>query len=566
MAIHHADLIMQVIQKPGLLHLVLTLGFNNSLKKISMKKNIGNHILSVATFVVVLSVFSCTKLESKLKDPLGEAVVEAGGAPEPSSLSKVYEQLNQLLGQGNTYAMQEHTTDELMGPTRGTDWDDFGTWRKLHLHTWDAQHNQVNDTWNGLNGALYQTTLLAEAASASADDKAAASFLRAYFSYILCDLFGQVQHRPATAAVDVIPEVYSRSEAIDFIISELEAVIPKLPVYTHAKREFATKEAAQFLLAKAYLNKAVYKQDPQTPAGPFTFAPADMNKVIELCNAISTNADLKIADFYWDNFVWNNGTKSTENIFVRANSGGSNVDMRWATCMGNHYSQSPDGWNGFTTLATFYDSFEDGDIRKSAAIPGYTEFLGRNAGFAIGQQRGPREKTKIRHTNPDIIDLKDRSGNPLIFTKDVSLFFSTETKGIRTNKYPLDPDSTVIAGGGNSSKNEFVMFRLADARLMKAEAILRGGTDAEAPLAIVNGIRAKRGVSNLGDINLVSLLAERGRELYLEAWRRNDLIRFEKFNDPVLERPNKSDASRVVFPIPNIALSSNPNLHQNVGY
>jgi hypothetical protein len=39
-------------------------------------------------------------------------------------------------------------TDELMGPTRGTDWDDFGTWRKLHLHTWDASHNQINDTWN----------------------------------------------------------------------------------------------------------------------------------------------------------------------------------------------------------------------------------------------------------------------------------------------------------------------------------------------------------------------------------------------------------------------------------
>jgi hypothetical protein len=102
---------------------------------------------------------------------------------------------------------------------------------------------------------------------------------------------------------------------------------------------------------------------------------------------------------------------------------------------------------------------------------------------------------------------------------------------------------------------------------MKAEAILRGGTDTETALAIVNGIRAKRGgLSDLTSIDLPKLLTERGRELYLEAWRRNDLIRFGKFNDPVIERSSTSDAYRVVFPIPNIALSSNPNLKQNPGY
>jgi hypothetical protein len=121
-------------------------------------------------------------------------------------------------------------------------------------------------------------------------------------------------------------------------------------------------------------------------------------------------------------------------------------------------------------------------------------------------------------------------------------------------------------GGGWGSANEFAYFRLADARLMKAEAILRGGSDAETPLAIVNGLRAKRNATPLGSVDLPVLLAERGRELYLEVWRRNDLIRFEKFNDPVQERSQESSPTRVVFPIPNIALSSNPNLTQNAGY
>ncbi|MDX1955659.1 MAG: RagB/SusD family nutrient uptake outer membrane protein [Chitinophagaceae bacterium] len=515
--------------------------------------NIQNLLLALAA---VVTVVSCSKLDVKIKDPNSIAPATSGGAPTPSTLSKVYEQLNQLIGQGNWYAMSEHTTDELMGPTRGTDWDDFGTWRKLHLHAWDGSHNQINDTWNGLNGALFQTTLLAE--TATGQTQAEAKFLRAYFSYIVCDLFGQVQHRPATAEVQELPEVYSRSEAVDFIISELEAIIPTLPAYTHATRNVATKEAARFLLAKTYLNKAVFKQDPNNPAGPFTFDAADMNKVIALCNAIAANPDLGIDNNYWDNFTWDNGTKSSENIFVRQNSQG--INLVWATCMGNHYNMPPDGWNGFTTLAEFYNSFADGDVRKSSAIPGFTDVAGRPAGFLVGQQRGPQGKTI---GNP-IVDLKDRSGNPLIFTSDASLFFSTESKGIRTNKWPLDP-STMNSGGWGST-NEFAFFRLADARLMKAEAILRGGTDAETPLSIVNNIRANRNASALGSVNLDALLAERGRELYLEAWRRNDLIRFGKFNEPTNQRTQTSPGYRVVFPIPNIALSSNPNLKQNVGY
>jgi len=103
---------------------------------------------------------------------------------------------------------------------------------------------------------------------------------------------------------------------------------------------------------------------------------------------------------------------------------------------------------------------------------------------------------------------------------------------------------------------------------MKAEAILRGGTDpmGETALNIVNQIRAKRNLPNVESLDLPGLLMERGHELYLEGWRRNDLIRFGKFNDPVQERPDASPAYRVVFPIPNIALSSNPNLKQNFGY
>jgi starch-binding outer membrane protein, SusD/RagB family len=548
-----------------------------------MKHNFFKHrILAYCSALGLVSVMSCSKLDPKTGAANSISAPQTGVAPQASDLLKVYEELNKLITQDKWYAMCEHSTDELMGPTRGTDWDDFGTWRKLHQHSWDANHNQVNNAWNDLQSGLFQTTLLAESTTAPAADKDAARFLRAFFSYLTIDLYGQLQHRPATAPVEAIPDVYTRSEAIDFIITELNAVIPNLPSYTHALRNRATKEAAQFLLAKCYLNKAVFKQDPANPAGPYTFAAADMNEVISLCNSIAQNSSLGLDTYYWNNFTWESGTKSTENIFVR-NEG---INMVWQTCMGNHYNMAPDGWNGFTTLSDFYNTFEDGDIRKSDSVRGtlvlsaadypdadpglffggrntsYSRLTGRNAGFAIGQQRGPKDK-KI---GKQIVDLKDRAGSPLIFTPDVNIDYANEPKGIRVNKYPLDPMQ--LNGGGWGSSNEFVFMRFADVRLMKAEAILRGGTDAssETPLAIVNEIRTLRNASALSSVTLDNLLAERGRELYLEGHRRNDLIRFGKFNDPVQERPGASAPTKVVYPIPSISLSSNPNLKQNAGY
>lgn len=523
------------------------------------------YVAVVAIAFASFTVSSCTKLEPELGGNESIAPPLKDGSPTPPSIASVYGQLNQLVGQGNWYAMQEHSTDELMGPTRGTDWDDFGTWRRLHLHTWAGDHNQINDTWNGLNGALFQTTLAAELLTGAA--QAEGKFLRSFFRFLVIDTYGQMQERPATAGASTIPNVLPRATAVDLIITELESAVAGLPAYNGTNRQLATKEAAWTLLAKLYLNKAVYKADPTKPAGPYTFAAADMAKVIQYCNSVAANPLLQVDNDYWDNFKWDNGTGSSENIFVRRNSDGINVVFY--TCMGGHYNQRPSGWNGFTTLSDFYDSFESSDIRRGSTIAGYSDKTGIPAGFVVGPVSGPVDPADATGKTPGKIGdpigpLFDRSFNPLVFTRTASIFFNGEASGIRTNKFPLNP--ATINDGGWGSANDFVFFRFSDVRLMKAEAILRGGTDAETPLAIVNGIRTKRGATLLGSVTLTNLLAERGRELYLEGWRRTDMIRFGVFNKPVQERPQASDGFKVVYPIPNIALSSNPNLKQNFGY
>jgi len=224
-----------------------------------------------------------------------------------------------------------------------------------------------------------------------------------------------------------------------------------------------------------------------------------------------------------------------------------------------HYNQNPSGWNGFTTLSDFYGKFEAADKRRGGnAYPGMTQ--GILPGFLIGQQK-----------NGAGVDLKDRTGAPLAFTSAVKLIetgSNLEVTGIRVIKYPIDYTS------GDNSNNDYVYFRLADVLLMKAEAILRGGTGTAAgpygstALAIVNSIRthASRGASALGTVTLDNLLDERGRELYWEGWRRNDLVRFGKFLNAWQEKPADAGSFTLIFPIPARELAANPNLSQNAGY
>ncbi len=136
---------------------------------------------------------------------------------------------------------------------------------------------------------------------------------------------------------------------------------------------------------------------------------------------------------------------------------------------------------------------------------------------------------------------------------------NTEVEGIRVIKYP--PDYSNL----DNPENDYVILRLADIMLLKAEALLRKG-NAGGALTIVNDLRAKRGAAALGSLDDKALLDERGRELYWEGWRRNDQIRFGTFTGSWEFKNASSDGHEVLYPIPSLALASNPNLKQNAGY
>lgn len=497
-------------------------------------------LLLGATFV------ACTDLEEELQEDLtGEAATAFLNetADVQALLDAAYLTLrNPMQSQNRVFCMQVNTSDELINPTRGGDWDDGGDWRVLHNHTWGPDHSYLTDAFQELLGTVFTTTNILQFPG-SPQQLAEARFLRAFAMWFVADAWGQVPFREAGTDLLADPQVFSSQEATDFIVSELNAIqndLPDGPAYR------ANKDAAKVLLMKTYLNRATYS-DRTSPS----FPTADMDQVISIGNEIINSGAYALSDNVFDNFAPNNDAISTENIFTAENIGGSdagNVRSRWFCTL--HYNQNPGGWNGFSTLADFYDKFEDGDQRRGGDYTGLTDVSGLKSGFLLGQQ-----------FDVDGNALQDRKENPLSFTREVALVESgdnLEVTGIRVLKYIPD------YAGGDNSDNDFVYYRLSDVMLMVAEAAWRNGDGATA-LDLVNQIRTKRGVAALTALDGDGLLDERARELYWEGHRRTDLIRFGKYLDAWQEKP-ASGTERLLFPIPTAQLAVNPNLKQNPGY
>ncbi len=480
---------------------------------------------------------ACTDLEPEEKDSI--VLVDEGGDFVPGDpaalLASAYTDLGAFTDQNNIYALYDHTTDEMIPPTRGVDWGDNGVWRTLHQHTWDATHSAVLGAWNQLNQRAFKCNEIL-ASNPSQQQAAEAKFLRAFYRYHVMDLFGQMPNREVNEGIDVNPKVSTRSEAFDLIVKDLEEALPNLPatgpVATNSK---ATQAAANTLLARLYLNKAVYKAD--RPEGPYQFDAADMNKVIQYCDAV-TAAGYGLESEYFTNF----STGATKEIIFTSPEG--TPQNRWFMTL--HYNQNPSGWNGFTTLADFYSKFEDGDQRKgNYPAPDGSNFSGIGRGFLFGQQ----------YKDDGSVLIDTRTQKPLSFTLDVPLSGAATDKGVRVIKYHP------------ANAGQYIFFRYADVLLMKAEAIHRGGTDpgGQTALQVVNELRQTRGASALASLSDADLLDERGRELYWEGIRRVDQVRFGTFDDEWSFK-TVTDGTKVLFPIPQQALDSNPNLQQNAGY
>ncbi|GAB4509494.1 MAG: RagB/SusD family nutrient uptake outer membrane protein [Allomuricauda sp.] len=523
-------------------------------------------------FSITLSislVFSCTDLEIEGTDSLitdGFAGV-ANVQGEVANIRNIVAG-GQLGNQEGLFALNEVSTDEYVVPTRGTDWGDNGRWLSIHRQTWNAELSDIVVPWQQLNSVTINATRVISpksvntAAGDIVEQKAAARFYRAWAMHWILDMWRQVPYRDVDLPNSAIPEVLTGQQAIDSIVTDLNIAIQDLPDVTASDdiglKSNPTKASALHLLAKVHLNKHVYLETSPDPA--------DMQVVIDAVDEIAASGYTLAAEGeFFDIFKPGN---DVETIWWSPADAGSRI---WHTL---HYNQNfpgfndGGGWNGFTTLAEFYDLFEgpsdtnypnDGQEERRGVVhdpsTANAENLGIGLGFLINQQY-EQDGTPL--------DARDNVGGvPLVFTREAEKAEYTspgddavlETAGIRMLKYHPNEE-------GGDRRQHVVKYRFADAYLMKAEAMFRMGNN---PLGMINDLREIRGATPLASLTEADLLAERGRELYQEMTRRQDLIRFGQYLR-AWNLKEAGDETKLIFPIPIADVLANPNLVQNPGY
>ncbi len=472
-------------------------------------------------------------------------------------LASVYAQLRST--DDDYYNLSEITTDEMIVPTRGSDWYDNGTWLDIHRQTFTANSpaglSLINGAWiNGFQGVARANVVLSGIANVNFTSKptvtAELRTLRAWYYYLLMDFFGGVPI--VTDALIAARPRNTRQEVFNFVESELKAARPDLPPKWPAEMNGrVTQGAVDAMLASLYLNAAVF--NGTVSAAGLQFGTARWQDALNAANAVINSGQYALAtdasmncgtpgcgwrkNFTGDNY------NSPEIIFAVKYAPVSGLGLNFLM-RALHYNQyTPSPWNGFATLADTYYAFDTQDERNQIFL------AGPQFNVLTGQP------------------VNDRQGNRLFFDPSIpDVTAASEGAGVRIMKWPPDPNHVQQDNG-----NDYAWFRLAEMYLIRAEAENELNQTAAA-IADINLVRARVfnppkpttavTQSQIRD----AILQERLFELTAEGKRRQDLIRFNKYTQGTWYAKTSNAPYKVLMPIPQPQLDANPKLQQNPGY
>jgi hypothetical protein len=531
-----------------------------------------NNIYLTAALGVLLFFSSCVDLEEELFSDITADNFFRTEEEFISAMGEAYRSLSGIGNHSNLWTINELSSDALVIGTKGGDWFDAGVPLQIHQHEFQIDNEFLNNAWGFIFGGINNCNRLILTFNQSDNPNSAAFIaelraLRALFYFWGLDAFGNIPL--VIDFTDTEPPTNStRQEVFNFVISELDEIIPLLPTArdgtTYGRM---TRWGALMVRMKLHLNSEIYTGTPQ-----WQQAAADAEEII-------MDGPYSLEAVYRDNFLINN-TGSTENIFVypydKVFAHGFNwvmMTLHIASQFTYNLTQQP--WNGYQTVQEFYNSYVDPEKNPGTQGPVWKDLAlqqsegtmdGRLSNFLVGPQFRD-DGTRLEDPG---VESDDPDGPPITFTPFINEAWpnSWRQSGARIGKYEFE------RGGTDNMSNDFVIFRLADAILTLAEAKYRMGQTGEA-LALVNQIRERAGnLDPFTDLDEEKLLAERGREMFGEMTRRQDLIRFGKFGDAWWPYQGMNRPKRVhqpgshlhIFPIPELQLIANERLEQNPGY
>lgn len=531
-----------------------------------MKKN---HIKFILPTLLLMIAASCTDLEVDIKSqyttfPDSEIAAEAKTAD-------VYFAMRDPLSRSYHHA-QTLSSDEAMGVSLSGDYYDNGAYAHMSLHTWTPDDGVIGYFESLTGGITKCNKAIIELGGEEVPLTASVRAARAYYLWVLMDSYGDVPILNRLLEEEEAIERSPRAEVARYIESELLAVLDHLPSNvdpsTYGK---PTRYMAEALLAKLYLNWAVYTATDVASYTP-NMSNEKLNNVVAMCDDIIASAKYDLSDPYLTKFYPENGPHIRDFIYAmpydRESQQGMTYARFWTHRTGNKVFYGVDLPNSvggnFVYNPEFTDKFSlEGDDRNEVILRGplYVRDPATYKTTSTPWMVNGEHVTLTRE-----IELLDYE------TLDVGNDLKGRSQGYRSIKFYMDLRTT--KSQSRSQSNDVPIFRYADVLLMKAEAILRGAaaTKGDTPASLMNQIRSYVHAPQFtGTPTLDDLLDERAREFVDESWRRNDLIRFGRFEDDwgfkhVVNPNAKTQKFRRIFPIPTYVLNTNTNWSQNTGY
>jgi starch-binding outer membrane protein, SusD/RagB family len=504
-------------------------------------------LFSIKTLAIVGLLFvgtqSCTNLDEPLYDQLG------AGTPQTddevySMFSGGYSTLFNLMQHGSYFSVQQVSSDETIIPQRGGDWGDGGQWINVHRHEYKPTDSNINGSWGFLFGGVlncnrvihfltiktYSPAIEAQKPQMIAEMRA----LRALYYYWLMDTFGNVPYVDAYSEdLTLRPSTTPRAEIFSKVEAELNAVFPTLSKDKAATYGRFNYYAAKALAAKLYLNAKTY-----------TGTERNADCVLACDEALRGNYALE--GNYKDAFDADNNASSEHILAIPYDANfGPGFNLVQMTLHYNSqatFNLAEQPWNGYCSLQEYYNTYDNADARKAN-------------NFRAGPQFKADGVTALIDDKAD-----DPDGGPLVYTPEINMHFPScqRQAGVRINKYNFSTAST------RNMSNDMPLFRLGDILLTKCEAAWRVNNASADAVTLFTQVRTRAGLP-VQPLNADNLYKERGREMFYEGVRRQDMIRFGKFGTATQFMPG-SDASKELWPIPFSQININPNLKQNPGY
>lgn len=349
--------------------------------------------------------------------------------------------------------------------------------------------------------------------------------LRAFYMYTLLDWFGPVNVKldPETLMDNSISPRPSLAEYVGYIEKDLGDAIATTSFpdkYNGDATNWGrmSKAIAYGIRMKLYMHQKSWDKAKEDAAKLMTMGFSIIDNYEDVFNKSQT-----------DEHIWSIPSNlATDNYFVTEVL--PSDFKRGYNHLGESYIRGDDktyysGWQVFCMRWDFYDTFEDGDIRKKTILEEYDT----NDGIHKDRNSGMVGAIPIKFTDSQFAHYGIQKEHPALRYAEVLLSYAeaeNELNGptqsaINAVKQITDRAKTAIPASATVDKTAFRTY----------------------------------------------LLAERGRELYCEGQRRQDLIRHGVYISLAKARGNNAKDYQVLFPIPqNVITEAGGIIEQNDGY